>query len=327
MTEVPIGPKGPNPNATSGTASGTGTSGSGSSGGGGGATGYERRQNAKEAEAKRKASAKYTKQAQILNQQAQAIKKALRTEFKQALNTGLANVGLKLRQQDKLMMEGYKDRVGSLEGSAEDNVKAEGMASYSNLANRSRERGNALSEVAAQGAGESDQLVAQQMSLRNWSNNQQEVNRGFFDTVRSINTSLTDLNQDTKTARANLFTEADADREMLWNSYYGQQSEAYTQLGNIRGQQAELYGLANEAVGSRKTRRRQNKMEKAMGWAFDQSAEATGDKYKSPGIPGRLMNWQGHDDFEAEQNMSKYVNAQTTIAAPKPEGATLRAWT
>lgn len=326
---APVGPGGPSSTPSGGAAPGTSSSSSGTSGGGRAYDPYKAAQAAadkKEREAKRKASEKYIKQAQTLNQQAKALQKALHGGFSAALDIKLGNVLKDFQQMDRLMMEGYNSRVSSLEGNVEDNQKAEAAQSYANLTNRGRERSNALSEAMAQGAGESDVLRAQQMSLRNWSQNQAEVNRGFFDTARSINSSLTDLNVDTKTARANLQLKSNADREMLWNSFYEQESQAYTALGNIRGQQAELYGLANEAVASKQTKKRLNQAAKGMGFAYDQSAEFSSKAWKDPGITKGLMNWQGHDDFEANQNMSEYRNAQTDLAPKRPEGATLRAW-
>ena len=99
-----------------------------------------------------------------------------------------------------------------------------------------------------QGAGESDVLQAQMMSLRNWQFNQTEANRSYYDTLRSLNSSLTDLNVDTKTALANNELQANADREAIWTNYHDRRSEAFTQLGNIRGQQADYYAEAEQMV-------------------------------------------------------------------------------
>jgi hypothetical protein len=84
------------------------------------------------------------------------------------------------------------------------------------------------------------------MSLRSWEANQGEVNRSFHDSQRSINAARLDLDIDTQTARANVVSEANADRGQLWNEYYAQNAESLTQLGNTLGQQAEYYGLAAE---------------------------------------------------------------------------------
>lgn len=206
----------------------------------------EAKATAKENEAKRKAEQKYRGQALSLEQQAKALQVALQREYKEGLDTKLRNVQVVLEEQNAILMEDYGNRVDSLREARDNNDKAEAGQSWLTLTNAARERASALSEVAAQGGGESDALKSQLMSLRNWNANQSEVNRSYYDSHSSINSSLTDLNIDTRTARVNLETQANADKEQLWTNYFNQRSESFTQLGNIRGQQADFYGLAHE---------------------------------------------------------------------------------
>lgn len=223
---------------------GGGRSGGGSGGGGGGGGsasdpyGY-----------RRKAAQRYTRQAENLQGQADALIQALRHEFGDALRVRLNNVNKVLKIQDRLVREGYHDRVSSLKGAVDDNEKA--AASQTNAANqnRLREKNSAMSELVSQGAGESDALRAQQMSLGNWQANQSEVQRSQFDTLRTINSSLTDLNVDTKSARVNLVTQANADKESLWTNYYDRRQESLTQLSNVYGQQADALASAAEYGG------------------------------------------------------------------------------
>lgn len=334
-----VAPSGPRKTKSSSSSSGSsggsssggsgGSSGGSSSGGGGGGGGgnpYLREQK----KAQRRAADRYRDQAAALQQQVRAWSFALNSGFKDALDRRLANINLVQRQQDKVIVEGYRDRVRSLRGANQDNEKAESDQSYANIANRGRERSSAISEAMLQGAGESDMLRSQSMALRNWNANQSEVNRSYFDTLRTVNSSLTDLNIDTKTARMNIASEANADREQLWTNYFGQRSEAYTQLGNIKGQQAELYGLANEQVASKDSDRRRKRSEKQSGAYFMDAAKATGTAWKNPGAPKRLRNWDGVDLMKGRQNQSRWIN-RTTIddeaaSVRRPEGATLREW-
>lgn len=219
----------------------------------GGGSSYEkllRKQQAeatrKENDAKRKAEQRYRGQALTLEQQAKALQRALQVDYASARDIKLRGVERTQMLQDEALMEGYSDRLDSLVGSVVDNDTASSDATVGNTMNAARERQNAMSEIAAQGAGETDMLRAQMMSLRNWNANQNEVNRSYFDSLRSINASLGDLNVDTKTARINLEVQANADKEQLWTNYFNQRSESYTQLGNIRGQQADYYGMAAE---------------------------------------------------------------------------------
>jgi hypothetical protein len=189
----------------------------------------------------------YSRQAKNLEAQATALKHALRTDLKKGLLQQLKDITQSRRQQSKVIREGYQLRYGALAEADENNDKAEAGASQGNLLNAARERNMAVSEAMAQGAGESDTLATMMMSLKNWEANQGEIQRGYFDTLQSINSSLTDLNVDTKTALMNNHIQANADKEQLWTNYFNQRSELYTQLGNTRGQQADLFAQAHEA--------------------------------------------------------------------------------
>ena len=312
----------------SGSTSGGTSSGSGSSGGGGGGgiSGAERRMNAKENEAKRKAATKYREQAKTLQQQADALRKALNGGYKEALSQRLANALLGYKQADANLMEGFGKRVGTLKDSADDNEKARADQGNSNLLNRGRERASAISEAMLHGSGESDLFKAQVMSLRNWSANQAEGNRSFFDTLRGVNSSITDLNVDTKTARLNAESQYNNDRDQLWTQYFNQKSEGYTQLGNIAGQQAELYGLAKEQ-GNKASGADQKKYSNKSGDYFESASRFATEVWKNPGNSAALRNWQGQEDIEGYQNDSKFENAATNVKRAKaPEGAKLRSW-
>lgn len=308
----------------SGTTTKTGTSNPGGSGGGGGGGGNPYLAAQKKAQSK--AARRYLDQAKAMQGQIAALKHSLSEGFKTALNQRLANISLVSGQQDAILMEGYNKRVKSLEGAAADNEKSAGDASFQNLNNAARERANAVTEAMNQGAGESDLLRSSLMSLRNWDSNQGEINRSFFDTLRSVNSSLGDLNIDTKTGRANIASQANADRDQVWTQFHDQKSESLVNLGNLFGQQSELYGLANEQVGSKRTKRLRKRAVHASDDAFMNASKQNAMVYKNPGI-GSLANWQGHADFEGEVNNNTIEGAQTLEPMKRPEGATLRKWT
>lgn len=277
-------------------------------------------------DAKHKAANRYIEQAQTLALQAKALRAALGEKgFKAALKQKLENVNLAVRQQDDVLNEEYGARVGSLSEASADNERAAGGQTGANLTNAARERANALSEIAMNGAGESDLLRAQQMSLRNWAANQSEVQRSYKDTLTSINSSLTDLTADTKTAKINNAVQGNADKEQLWNAYRNQRSETFTQLGNTLGQMAEYYGMANEQVGSKKTRGRRKKVSDASGEAFMDAAQEAGKAWDSPGVRAKLRNWKGADAFENRTPTVNFIDTGQQMAAP--EGASLRSWT
>lgn len=311
--------------------SGGGGKGGGKGGGGTGNAALDKqiaKQNRQEAASKRN----FLSQSRILQSQAKALRKALSSDgFRNALDQRLRNIAQDLAQQDEILMEGYTQRVGTLGGAASDNEKAAGDQSFANLSNRARERANATAQALSQGAGESDLLRAEQMSLRSWDANQNEINRSFHDTLRSINSSLTDLNVDTKTGRSNLFLQANEDREQAWTTFYNQQQETWTQLGNVYGQAANNQGQAaiyGTKAGKKSKLPTMKQNENRAANAFQQAAKFAGKAYADPGIPDSIQNWEGQDDFEGKLSSSTYsdVAANTAAARKKPEGATLRSW-
>lgn len=304
---------------------------SGKKKGGGGGGGYnpmaaERRAIARENKAKAKAAARYRAQAATLKLQADALKKALGSEgFEKALKTRLAGIKLVFSQQDQTIMEGYNERTKGIDKAGADNEAAAADNTYANLQNRARERQSAVSAALLHGAGESDVLKAQLMSLRSYQSNQGETARSYFDSLTSINSSLNDLNVDTKTARLNAETEFHADEDQLWTQYYNQKSEAYTQLGNVQGQIAEAYGLANEQKSG--SSGDQKKYSKESGKTFLTAAEYTGKAYKNPGNSAALREWKGQAARQGVNNAGRLHETSGAIPAPKkPEGATLREW-
>jgi hypothetical protein len=281
----------------------------------------------KEMDARKRASRQWLGRAETMQQQIDALKSALgKNGLKKALKTQLHNVGVVLRQQDAQLMSGYRQRMGALRDTAEDNEKAEAGQSQANLTNRGRERANAISEATLQGAGESDMLRAQGASLRNWNANQNEISRSFFDTLTSINSSRTDLNVDTQTGRENIFNQANADRSGLWTEYYGNRSEVLTALGNAYGQQAEYYGLANEAIPKKSVRQDRNQASDKSGDWMGRASKVSGMAWENPGVPQRIRAWKGAGEIEGYLNTSDVGNVATEVRLGRPEGATLRNW-
>lgn len=324
--KIPVPPSGAPPVSTGGNGSGGNGSGNGSGGSGGGKGGGGDKPTSGKGSGdgtadRKKAGRRYLDQAANLEAQAKALQRALKKDFSTSLHQRLSNVNTVLKDQDKLLMDGYRERVASLAGAVEDNEKAQDSQTRLNEQNRVRERSAALSEVMMQGAGESDALAAQLMSLRNWQANQSEVQRSLFDTLRSVNSSLTDLNVDTKTARVNAATSANADREQLWTNYYNQRSEAFTQLGNIRGQQADYKDMAKEmGVGK-------GGNANASAGAFMKASKELGKAWENPGTPKKLMSWDGRKDFKASgTGAPKLAGAPSVDLGRAPEGATLRTW-
>lgn len=293
----------------------------GSSGGSGGSSSSSSSGGGTEAGYRRKAGNRYVQQADNLLAQARSLRYALRNSYGDALRQKLQNVNEILQAQDQTLLSGYRDRVESLGGALDDNTMAAASQTTAATDTRVRERASALAEIAQQGAGESDALAAQMMSLRNWNANQTEVERAKFDTLRSINAGLTDLNVDTQAGRVNLQAQALADKEQLWTNYYNQRSETQTQLGNVLGQRADYLEMAKEyGVGKGGDMGDASK-------AFRGAAKSAGKAWDNPGISKRLRRWDGRDEFTIDgSGPSRLAEAPTVDLAERPEGATLRKW-
>lgn len=304
-----------------GAGAGAGTGGSGGSGGGGGGGGFP-----SWGSQQRKARKRYFQQAADLQLQIDAVQAALSTEFKSALKRRLRNIGRSEGAQTKLLLGAYEERANELIRSSENNENATADSSFANLSNAGRERANAMQQATQQGAGESDLLAAQQMSLRAWASNQGEITRAGHDSATSIAGAATDLRADTRTALVNNSLEANGDREQLWNDYYDQREQALVQIGNLYGQQAELYGYAEEAGGGKKARRKRRKVRDGMAEAFEAAGDASGDAWRNPGADKALLKWQGKPIPDSAPRPQGAMQAPVSLGTVAPEGATLREW-
>lgn len=324
---VGIAPSGPPPSGGGGggsvpPSSGTGGSGGGGSAGGskgsggsgGGGSSYDKYRG--------KAANRYKEQARNLEAQAKALQRALNVEFKEALRQKLHNVNTALADQNTELLTGFRSRVASLQGAVDDNAQAAAGQSGANTQNLVRERNAALNEAMMQGAGESDTLQSMLLALQNWQANESEVKRSAFDTLRSINSTLEDLNVDTRSGLVNMKLQANADKEQLYTNYYNQMGETYTQLGNVRGQQADYLAMAKEMGGKANAGRAKRGMKRA----FNMASKMAGESWENPGVPDKLQEWKGRDEFETPSR-STIQSAPSVNLGERPEGATLRKWT
>lgn len=235
-------------------------------------------------------------------------------QFGKQRDTKLGNITKALQQSDKLLLENYGSTLKGLEGNRTDNEKSESDASFSNVANAVRERTSLLEQAGSLGAGESDLLRAQLQALRNYGQNQSEINRSFYDTLRSVNNSLTSLNADTATSRVNLFQQAEADRESAWANFYNQTADTWTQIQNIENSNTNIDSDSSTAY------------DKKYGSAADEAAKATGSSYARKDIPAGYTDWNGKGAAEDRRLRSNQAAAVTIGAQKAPEGATLRKW-
>lgn len=237
-----------------------------------------------------------------------ALTKLIKTGLAKYRDTKIGNIDRIYKTIDADLLKSYKERSTQLVGSKLDNDKAEAGGSFMNLANRAREHADVLAQAALQGAGESDTLRAQMMSIRNWQANQSDVNRSFYDTQRGINSSIVDLDADTRSARIGAANDMLNDKEQVWDNFYDRKTDSWTQIGNIEG---DPYSNAYKK-GSK---------------AYDNMATTASQAWKNPGVSKKISDWQG-DVQATEQRLNNSALGNATELAPtkKPEGATLRKW-
>ena len=237
-----------------------------------------------------------------------ALQGLLKGGFAKAREQKLKNAFTLYAAQDKDLVNGYNSRMAGILKNRDDNEKSEVDASFANLSNRARESTDLLAQAASQGAGETDTLKTQLMAIRNWDANQADVNRSYFDTQRSINSSIADLNADTRTARMNLAVDALGDYDQIWTNYYNQRADAYTQMGNIH---ANPYSDSHDPKST----------------AYAGMAKEASSAWKNPGVNKSLQNWKGSvQEQERKLNNSAYKGADTVNNIKRPEGSTLKKW-
>lgn len=285
----------------------------------------EKRAIKRENDAKTKAGKKYLEGAANLQKQAQAIRQALDVDFASARDNNLGDISRTLTQQLATLTSGHKGRAAQFVASGMDAERATGDTAERGLSNAVRERADVLSNILEQGAGETDTMKAMLMSARNWNSNAAENNRAYFDSMRSINTGIVDLNLDTKGALAGAATSAEAERDRIWQEYYNSRSQAFTQLGNVKGQEADFYAQAKE-MGVKPKKGVEKDAEDAMSKAFKDAAVESGKGYTQQALPGWISDFSGQEQLQARQSNTDLAAAVTMDKVAKAEGATLRKW-
>jgi hypothetical protein len=285
----------------------------------------EKRAVKRENDAKKAAGKKYLEGASNLQKQAQAIRQALDVDFASARDNNLGDISKTLTEQLAALKTGHAQRANQFLLSGQDAEKATGDTAERGLTNAVRERQDALTNILEQGAGETDTMKAMLMSARNWSSNAGEANRAYFDSMRSINTGIVDLNLDTKSALAGAATSAEGERDRIWQEYYNNRSQAFTQLGNVKGQEADFYAQAKE-MGVKPKKGAEKDAEAAMKKAFADSAVESGKGYTQQALPEWISDFSGQEQLRAKQSNTDLAAAVTMDKVAKAEGATLRKW-
>ena len=220
-----------------------------------------------------------------------------------ALNNSLEGILNSLRLADQDYAES---------GSA--NEQDQAAKTSANVTNRARERTALLSQAASQGAGETDQLRAQIQAYLNSDANQQEVERSFFDTERSINSQIAGAASQAETSRRSAWAQNQESKSNAWNEFWKNTGDVWTNIQRTGAQNTNVDSDYSEAFNA--DYRGNDPVQRAAenaGRAY--SAEKKDDEFFKQDRPlGR----------KKKTTASERAGA-TTIKAPRAaEGATLR---
>lgn len=273
---------------------------------------------------KKKAGKRFLESAANLSLQAQAIRQALNIEFASARDNNLADIDRALTEELSVLTSGASRRAQEFLAAGADTERAAGDTAERGFSNLVRERQDSLTSILEQGAGETDTMRAVLMAARNWHSNAAENNRTYFDSMRNVNAGITDLNVDTQSALANSARTAEGARETVWQDYYDRRGQAFTQLGNVLGQQAEYYAQAKE-MGVKPKKGAEKAAEDAMKKAFADAALESGKSYTQQGLPTWISNYQGQEQLLSRQSNTN-LGAVEFERMARAEGATLRKW-
>ena len=262
----------------------------------------ERRADRKQAERDRRTGRRYLQQARNLNPQALALTKAI-GEMKDRRKQDMRDI-IRTRSLQMDMLVDSADELGAqYDVSAEINDKATAGALEAGMTNAVRERSETLSQLLTQGAGETDTMRAMLMAARNQNANAREANQSYWDTISSINQSITSLNEDTQSKLADAWISGEGEREQISRDWLESSSDAYTQLGLVRQAQADAYANAREykvkppRLGGKKKKKDKVPLFKAKGKGFLRPAKQEEDE-AGPTAAGKQA--QHEKDKEAD---------------------------
>lgn len=267
------------------------------------------------------------------------------------LDNALSALDQSLNEKLSQLQSTWEASLGDYQSNLRDNESTEHDASFTNMVNRARERQDVVGQALSMGAGESDVLQAQLQALRNWSANQADINRSFFDTQSSVVSAITDLNQSTRTGMMNEELSTNAAKGQRWDDFYDAMSGTYTEMANL-DQQNYLLGEETEAV-----KRQRAVHEGLLKWLDDgknaedyepaklkstaalkpgsytseyakKAAEAAASTWDNPGVSQETQDFSGWQAQTGGLSSAQVPAAQVNPGTRRrrPEGATLRRW-
>ena len=205
----------------------------------------ERRADRKQAERDQRTGKRYLEQARNLNPQAKALQRAI-PNMRQRRDQDWTDIEETRQGQIKLLQSSAKTLSREYDTALENNEIAAAGTLEAGESNAVRERAETLSQLIAQGAGESDTMRAMLMAARNQNANARQANQSYWDTIASVNQNITSMNEDTQTKLADAWISGEGEKEQIQRDFLEAKGDALTQLGLVRQSQADAIANAEE---------------------------------------------------------------------------------
>ena len=236
--------------------------------------------------------------------------------FASGRDTQIANASRQLEASLNGILKNYTAAVDDYEESAEGNQQDQAAKSAANATNRARERISLLLQAASQGAGETDQFRSSIMAALNADANQQEIDRSFFDTERSINSQIAGANSQAESQRRSAWEQNQEQVGSAWNEYWKNYSDTMT---NVQRTAASNTNVDSDySTGFNADLRGMN--------VVDEASKYAGKTYQTENKDDEwFKNFVGRKEGKNTDVTSTSRAGAVQIAAPKSaEGATLR---
>ncbi|QJD51783.1 hypothetical protein SEA_ALOEVERA_44 [Microbacterium phage AloeVera] len=286
---------------------------SGGTPGGGGPGGGVGGISAAEATARRSGKERSAKE----NAASQAIIDALLGSlvgYEKGRDQQLANADNVLNQSLEGILNSLRLATQDYEESGKANEMDQASKTAANVTNRARERVSLLQQAASQGAGETDQLRSQIQAFLNSDANQQETERSFFDTERSINAQIAGANSQAETSRRSAWNSNQEAKASAWAEFWKNRGDVFTNIQRTQAQNTNVDDDYTEGFSAR------------LG-GYDpvkEAADAAGRTYEVQKQDDEFFR-RGRADLRNKRSTSTTQAGATKITAPKAaEGATLR---
>jgi hypothetical protein len=260
----------------------------------------------------------------MLRKQAEALLIALGSEgFQKRLTQQIANIDQAFRQAEELTLQQFELGKTELEKQGVTNEAQRSRGLLDSVLNAGRERAEALSEAAANGAGLIDSLRVQAASLRNWQFNTAEAQTDFMDSQQSLESAASELENTVLAQRSSAWRTAEQGRAQAYASYYSDRAEVLTDIGNKYGEAAQYWGSANELEPNAGRAGGQASDKDLADRYFREASQEAGKSYAERAIPESITKWKGNTRINKENPLAF---ARVEFSAEEAEGARLRRW-